>query len=180
MVRTVPILVLATLVTAACDESRPRRAEAPRTDRGDKQALFGDPTLLPTREGERARAEVSMAREIEQAISVLPAAASSRVDVELSRRGVERAPRVIAVVRGQPTAQTEALREQVATIVLAVAGPDADARLVVEPGGSPLPEPTRPPSWMLLMGVLGLGLCAGILVERIRQLRASSRPPTRP
>ena len=48
----------------ACADPRPR---TPRIDRpGDKQAVYGDPTLLPTREGERVRMEVALAREIEQ------------------------------------------------------------------------------------------------------------------
>ena len=41
------------LTSMACADPRPR---TPRIDRpGDKQAVYGDPTLLPTREGERVR-----------------------------------------------------------------------------------------------------------------------------
>lgn len=172
-----PLLLLA---PGGCEGSRPRPTPAPATA-ADKAALFGDPSLVPTREGERARRELALAQEIEQAIDMLPSVARARVDVELSDGERAEPPRVLAVVLGQPGAELDALAARVRKIAHAVTGPGAAVEVVASPSPDPTSPPPERPWWPLLLGVLGLGWCGGTLVERARRLRRAraDRPAPR-
>ena len=161
----------------ACADPRPR---TPRIDRpGDKQAVYGDPTLLPTREGERVRMEVALAREIEQALAVLPTVARARVDVELPPRGHAQSPRVLAVLELPAEVDPEPSRPSIDAIIETIAGPAARTEIVIASASPSAPSPEPPPSVLLLLAVLGLGISTGIAIERARVLwgRASSPRP---
>lgn len=162
-------LLALVLVTAAlgCGEPSSRRP-VPERGASDKAALFGDPSLVPTREGERARREVALAQEIEQALGVLPSVARARVDVELTEGPA--AARVLAVVAGDPGADADTLSARARTVAHAVVGPRAAVEVVAESTPAPAP-PAEPTRWPLLVGVLGLGFFGGTLIERIRGLR---------
>jgi hypothetical protein len=182
MQRSLRLLALVPLVSVlGCTEPAPRRA-APGRGAVDKAALYGDASLVPTRQGERARREVALAREIEAALVVLPSVVRARVDVELPEHAAS--PRVLAVVAGQPEADATALAARVGSIAHTVMGPTAAVEVVTEPSpASPasVALPSERTRWPLLLGVLGLGFFAGVLLERLRQLRSPStarRPST--
>ena len=165
MARRAALLGLS-LALCACAEPS---STPPRPDRrADKEAAYGDPTLLPTREGERVRMEVALAREIEQAIVLLPEVTRARVDVEQPRRHHDGPTRVLAVV--ETTTSADSLRSTIDAIARTIAGPDATIELVLASSPS---EPSPPPSWPLLLGILGLGLSLGISIERGRALYGS-------
>lgn len=143
----------------------------------DKAALYGDASLVPTRAGERIRTETALAREIEQAVAVLPSVARVRVDVELpdamprpgARPHPPAEPRVIAVVAGAAPHDDASTPARIEAIARAVVGPRAAVEVIVE--GSAPPAPAPPPArWPLLLCVLGLGFFVGVLVERTRRI----------
>lgn len=175
------LLTLATLpLWLGCGSAEPARSRVPIRGASDKAALFGDASLVPTRAGERARREVALAQEIEQALGVLPSVAQARVDVELPERPADASPRVLAVVSGDPGADATALATRARTIAHAVMGPAAAVEVVAEPVATPAPAPPIVPlRWPLLLGVLGLGFFGGVLLERIRGLRRATAPQRR-
>src|SRR5690606_7595610 len=59
---------LASILALARDRPLPK-APPPAEARSDKEALFGDPMLVPSRAGERAREELALAGEIERLIA---------------------------------------------------------------------------------------------------------------
>jgi hypothetical protein len=171
MPRLPRILALVPLSWAlGCGEPASPRRPVPARGATDKAALFGDPSLVPTREGERARREVALAQEIEQALGVLPSVTRARVDVELPERPADADARVLAVVAGEPGADAAALTERTRAVARTVMGPAAAIEVVSEPIPAPAP-PAVPMRWPLLLGVLGLGFFGGTLLERIRVLR---------
>lgn len=171
--------MLLALVTPAlvlgCGAPEPARSRVPDRGAADKAALFGDASLVPTRQGERARREVALAQEIEQALGVLPSVTRARVDVELPERPADASPRVLAVVSGGAGADATALAARARTIAHAVMGPSAAVEVVAEPSPAPAAAPPAVPlRWPLLLGVLGLGFFGGMLLERIRGLRRAA------
>lgn len=166
----VAVGVVALLLAVGC-EARPRARPRAPAAAADKAALFGDPSLVPTREGERARREVALAQEIERALAVLPAVLGARANVELPSPGIAGPPRVLAVVLAAPDADAPAVTAQARAIAHAVVGPAAVLEVVVEPSPAVAASPTPRTPWPLLLGMLGLGLCIGTLVERARRLR---------
>ncbi len=174
MHRPVRILALASLWLAlACEAPAAPRGPGPAPRRADKAALFGDPSLVPTREGEQARREIALAQEIERALAVLPSVVEARVDVELPPRATRGRPRVLAVVRGAVDADESSLPARVLTVAHAVVGPEAAVEVMVERSPAPDRRPEEPLPWALGLGVLGLGFFAGVLLERTRKLRGA-------
>lgn len=137
----------------------------------DKAALFGDPSLVPTRRGERAREELGQAETITRALALLPAVEQARVDVERPDRATDGPPRVLAVIRVDPRTDRAALQDRAERIASTVAGPDATIEALVVPGEAAPVRPAAPTPWPLLLGVLGLGYFVGTLVERARRVR---------
>ncbi|MCH9687428.1 MAG: hypothetical protein K0V04_38695 [Deltaproteobacteria bacterium] len=165
--------LLALVVTAACGAPNPRPGPVARQT-SDKAALFGDPTLVPTRAGERARQEIALAHEIEHAARVLPAVARVRVDVELDRTpaSTPAPPRALVVAQQRLDTDRAQLRDAITTIGATVLGPNAQIELVIE--SAPAQAPTRwLPGWPLVIGVLGLGFFGGMLAERSLRMRRS-------
>ncbi|MEM7153175.1 MAG: hypothetical protein AAF799_10040 [Myxococcota bacterium] len=168
-------LGLVLVLAAGCGEATPRSPSTPVRGRPDKAELFGDPTLVPTREGERVRRELGMAREIEHALAVLPAISASRVNVELPQRPSDGA-RVLAVVNATAPDGPDSVRERIATIIATIVGAKAQAEIVIEEPEAHAPAPPLSFDWPLVLGVLGLGFFAGMFVERARRLRPNGLP----
>ncbi len=151
-------------LVACADAPVPRGAE--RTP--DKAALYGDPGLVPTREGEQARREAAQAGEIRAAVELLAGVESARVDVESDDAGT----RAVVVVRLHDEDAREDVRASTQRIVEAVLGPD-DLETVIELGSprveAPL-EPTPRTTWPIAIAVLGLGFSLGVTFDRARRL----------
>jgi hypothetical protein len=171
MLRVGSMVALLLLSLSACSQEVPRSQRQRPRARPDKAELFGDPGLVPTREGERARRELARAGEIEKALAIVPLVRRSRVDVELDEAGA--VARVLVVVDAE--ASDDELEPTVRRIVGSVAGSDAldSAEIIVR---SQPNEPTKaPPSWALLATVLALGVSLGISYERGRRVLAIRR-----
>jgi hypothetical protein len=152
----------------ACGVGEPRaRSRGPTPD---KAALFGDPTLVPTRVGEQARRELARAGEIEAAIAVLPGVDAVRVTVE----SAEPEHRVVVTLRA--SADEASVRRAVAAIVEGVMGrerPHALA-LIVDATSPDIDRPTGIPL-ALALALVGLGASAGITLDRLARLRRRRR-----
>jgi len=163
-------VLLAAVAGSGCAEDPPPPRPLPTRAAPDKAALFGDPSLVPTRDGERARRELGQAQEIAAALGVLPAVDDARVDVELGSASTE-PTRVLVVVRGQARAPRDALTEQARTIARQVVGAEASVEVLVELlPASPTPEPP-PLRWPLALALLGLGFSGGVLIDRAARAR---------
>jgi hypothetical protein len=147
------------IASLACGEPsghRPAKATA-----SDKRALYADPMLVPTREGERIRAEIALAGEIEQALRMFPELQDVRVHVETST-----VPTRVAVFGAAPTELVTQLRAHTDEVARAVAGDDivgvtTIAALDPEP-------PAREPRLHLVLALAlwGLGASMGIAADR--------------
>lgn len=159
------------MLACACEA---RSSVRPRAAHLDKQAVFGSASLVPTREGERARRELAIAGELEQALAQLELG-PAHVDVEL-REPVTVI--VIARVRhdqddqadqdDQSLARAEATVAQLAHAMVPELDP-ANLHLWLQPGHEQpaAPEPSSR-TWLLMLACLGLGLSFGIAGERLR------------
>lgn len=152
------------LVCAGCPA--PQRPAVPgRTV--DKQTLYGDAGLVPTREGERVRHELALAGELRAALLQLGLSAV-HVDVELNDP-----PGVIVIAQLDPEADADALEALEATITgfARVIVPDATTVHVELRRGEPDGERPAPPdggrAWAIALACLGLGLSLGVTVERL-------------
>ena len=159
-------LVLGLLVSCA-DPPPPRRTQPRRP--ADKAALYGDAALLPTRAGERARAEVALAGELRAAIETLHGVERARVTVVIAD---EVAHSAAVVVRARIATDVAEVRESTTRIARASLG--ANAELTVEvtspQESTPAekdPAPRRP---FVLLAVLGLGFSLGLAFDRTRRM----------
>jgi hypothetical protein len=153
--------LLAIALIGACEaEPRPRTADGPT----GKLELFGDPSLVPTREGERIRRELAIAGELEQALLEL-GLATAHVDVEL------REPAAVVVI-ARAGSEPGPTQTEIANLVHALVELEpTNLQLHVLPAKLEPPVPERRfDGWTvaLLLTALGLGGCLGILGERLR------------
>ncbi len=150
------------LVTAAGPTAGPERRPP------NKYALFGDPTLVPTRAGERARAELAAEADVRAVLAALTESADWTVAVRWPTGDDPGA----VVIAGPAVVASD----QVARIAEAVLGPWSRGQVVVETfASSPTPaEPTDAPAlpWLLAVALVGLGASAGIVHERVRRRRS--------
>jgi type III secretory pathway lipoprotein EscJ len=128
----------------------------------DKQAMFGSASLVPTREGERARRELAIAGELEQALALL-GLGPAHVDVEL-REPVA----VIVIARGDD--RSEATIAELAGAMIPELDP-ANLHVWLQPASveAPTREQSNGRTWALMLACLGLGLSLGIAGERLRR-----------
>ncbi|MBX7081463.1 MAG: hypothetical protein K1X88_19845, partial [Nannocystaceae bacterium] len=148
-----------------CDAPAPARI-------ADKAALFGDPTLVPTRHGERARLELAAAGEITRALLATGRLASVHVDVERSDAGA----RVLIAGRWAPG--HDAADAEIVAVVHAVVGASAEVALALTPAAAASPvgaAPAGPPVLPLLLAAMGLGASGGVLLDRIARRRRRGR-----
>ncbi|MFO7566066.1 MAG: hypothetical protein R6X02_25705 [Enhygromyxa sp.] len=169
--KTLAALLGPGLLACACEQ---RAVERPSPAALDKQAVFGSASLVPTREGERARRELAIAGELEQALARL-GLGPAMVDVELRGAGGEthEASAVIVIARRPHHLDAGQAEATVAELVGAmVPGLEAGGlHLWWQPTIAEAPGPAHAPtwrSWALMFSCLGLGLSLGVLAERMR------------
>lgn len=153
----------AAAIASACDPPRP---PAIREVRG-KRELFGDPALVPTRAGERAREELALGDAVSSALGALGAEGLA-VEVRLADAGD---PGAVIVTGMGPPGWSEAEAE---ALVRELCGPRAGAVRVAWRGAAPDPAPRRAGDLPLYGALLGLGASAGVAVDRLRRRRARS------
>ena len=155
---------LAGVLVAACSEPAP----PPQRAAPDKAALFGDASLVPSREGEAARRELAGAGEI---AAVLRASGwIERVHVD-----VEQGESVRVVIAGTRSATAPAeLDAEIAAIVAGVLARD-DAEIVLAIA-TPHEAPERPRRELpLALAALGLGASVALAIDRALRRRRSRR-----
>lgn len=155
--RTSACLLLA-LVACQPPESRPVRRTSP-----DTRSLYGDPALVPTPEGERARRDLARAGDLE---SLLPLD-EPHVVVGHPPDAPEQ-----VLVRGRlrPEADETQVREAILTNARAIFG--SEAKVGLQLVASDPPAHDRPPLDPLLwMAFIGLGASAGVALDRERRRR---------
>jgi type III secretory pathway lipoprotein EscJ len=163
-VSTARALLFVSMIACSCEaRPHPRPGPAPL----DKQAMFGSASLVPTREGERARRELAIAGELEQALAELELG-PAHVDVEL-REPVA----VIVIAREHDDRSADEAQVAIAALARAMVPELEPGNLHVwlQPASTQTTAPERAPSWRsaaLMLACLGLGLSLGITGERLR------------
>ncbi len=168
-------LVVTPVVDAVHDESMQVAARV-----ADKAALYGDPALVPTRAGERARQELALAAAVAAAVAARADGGAPVVEVRLPAgaegRGAEGrgADGGAVVVAGEVALEVE----EVVRIAEAVVGAWSVGRVAVfvrSPRAGALAAEDRPGpaglDWRLVLALVGFGVSAGIAVERLRRGR---------
>lgn len=154
------------------DPTSTRPTAAARQASTDKQALYGDPTLVPTREGERFRREIALAGEIEQALRLFPELDDVRVHAEVGPETT----RVAVFVRTHPQVMATQIRAQVDAVVTAVAGADV-LRSTTITATPPQPSEPRPELGLAMaLALLGFGASLGVTTDRLARRRRRRRP----
>lgn len=147
----------------------------------DKAAAYGDASLVPTRQGERARHEVALAGEIERLVAVDSRVQRVEATVRLSPSTA--APHVAVVVQHRGRALDDETHRDLAAELVALAQSVVPAAAIddidiVIHRDSPPSTPSLP--WALAVALLGLGISTGVAVERwrrrIRDATARPRP----
>ena len=160
----------------ACEGPAPRVA----VDRvPDKSRLYGDTALVPTRAGERAREELALAGSVVAALRARGGQGALAVEVRLPTPGDPGA----AVVAGSLALDAAS----VVRITEGVLGAWSAGRVQVElaPARAEASEAAQATvaaadgagrvaswqGWLLAVALLGLGVSAGVSIERLRQRR---------
>jgi hypothetical protein len=144
----------------------PAARSAPRTT--DKAALFADPTLVPTRDGEAARRELAESGEITKAIRATSWIDDAHVDVEHAGE------RTRVLVGGMRTSSApDDLDARVRDIVRAVCGDDID--LVLAIADAPTTPQRRRLDLPLGLALVGLGASIAVLADRGWRRRLAKR-----
>lgn len=130
-----------------------------------KAGLYGDPALVPTRAGERAREELARAGAVADALAAL-GAADLRVEVRLPHGDDPGA--VVVAGRAPPGADEAELRALIRDLCGPWSGPVV--RIAWRRG-----EPERPRGRAgelpLYLALVGLGASAGVTIDRLRRRR---------
>jgi hypothetical protein len=157
------IVLASTVVVLGCGEpARPR----PEPTTPDKRALYGDPSLVPTREGERIRREIALAGELEQTLRLFAELEDVRVHVDSNTTPA----RVAVVGRASPHASAD-LHARVEAVVGGMVGPNTSILISI---ARPAPEPPvrEPPLGLALaLSLLGLGISIGVTADRLARRR---------
>lgn len=156
-------LALVALMACAC-EAHPSVRPNPAAQL-DKQKTFGNASLVPTREGERARRELAIAGELERALAQLDLG-PAHVDVEL------REPVTVVVIARIRDDRSPSEAERAAITLAHAMVPElapANLHVWLQPASAEPPPPdSAARTWQLMLACLGLGLCLGIARERLR------------
>lgn len=154
-----------------CQPPAPPRP-LPASPRPDKASLYGDPSLIPTRRGEHARAELALAGDLEALVEALEGVLSTRADVTLTPDLA--LARAVVVVRHERLPQDEGtLKLDVHSIARATLPPGNTAVLLHHVSGEERPaDPSRPPLLLAFVS-LALGISMGVTAERLAQRRRS-------
>lgn len=170
MVPTPARWLAVTLVLSGCSEPAVRR---PQTREVTRATLFGDPQLVPTREGERVRRELATAAEIRETLAGALPWAVDHVQVRLTAGEVP--GRVSVILQTTEAASYQPDAEVVSQIRRLVAGivPESDWRpeqTSVVVGAAPSKqdqEDTRGARvFFLALSLIGLGASGGVVIDR--------------
>lgn len=135
----------------------------------DKAALFGEPSLVPTRAGERAREELALAAAVASAVAARADGGAPVVEVRLPAAGDGGAVVVAGAVALAP--------EEVVRIAEAVVGAWSVGRVEVFAAGAgagtpeavTCPDAAGGPRWPLMLALTLFGASAGVAVDRLRR-----------
>ena len=178
---------LGLLVLTAC--GGPDRPARPARAATSKASLYGDASLVPTRAGEHARAELALSAELQRVIETPPGILRVTVSVRLPAAPIGRSPRshsaptrAVVSVTVAPEVDVDATRYDVAALADTWLGPNAAVQTLITRAPAP-PSPDPLPLPMLAFALLGLGATAGVTVDRAfdrrrRRIRRA-RPPHR-
>ncbi len=165
--RTIAALAI---VGAGCSEPSPRPNERTAPD---KAALFGDPTLVPTRAGELARRELASAGELAAVLRANGWLEHPHVDVEHAEP-----IRVVIAGTRSPAAPSE-LDAELRRITAAVLADDGvELVLAIAEPAAPVPTERRR-ELPLFFAALGLGASISLLLDRSWRRRARVRAARR-
>lgn len=150
---------VAALLLVACGAEPARPGAAPRLT--DKRALYGDPGLVPTRAGERAREELALASSIAAAVRARAEVVALAVEVRLPTAAD---PGAVVI-----TGEVALAKEHVARLAEAVVGPWSVGQVQVElaPARAVASDPPARPRWALALALIGFGAAAGISIDRL-------------
>jgi hypothetical protein len=160
----ISLLAYAALGCGEASTTQPSPRIAP-----DKAELFGDPTLVPTRDGEAARRELAAAGELAAVLRASGWIDEVHVDVEHGA-----ITRVVVGGRRSAAAPTE-LAPAVQAVAQGVLGDELELVLAIaEPVASE--PPLRGRELPLLLAALGLGASVALVLDRtLRRRRAPRR-----
>ena len=142
----------------------------------DKARLYGDPALVPTRAGERAREELALAGSVVAALRARAGAGELAVEVRLPTKDDPGA----AVVTGAlalDAASVARISEGVlgawsaGRVQVELAPPRAEVSEAAPVSVSAAPAGLGWQTWLLALALLGLGVSAGVSIERLRRRR---------
>lgn len=148
----IAVIMLMLAVGPGCDPEPRPSAPAKTTD---KRSLYADPTLVPSRAGERARAELATSGEVERVVGAHPDVES----VVASQNGETLV--VVAVV--DPSVTPAELDALVKPLV-----PQGTSVSVQTHAKKAPPNTRRGLPMVLAIALVGLGLSAGVWLERYR------------
>jgi len=136
----------------------------------EKARLYGDPALVPTRAGERAREELALAGSVVAALRARAGDGALAVEVRLPTAEDPGA----AVVTGALTLDAASVARisegvlgawSVGRVQVELAPPRAE----VSEAGEAERVSAAPTTWLLALALLGLGVSAGVSIERLRR-----------
>jgi len=169
-------VALLQIALAGCAPPPSPRSAPQVRHKTSKEALFGDPSLVPTRAGERARVEIALARTIEEHLAEDPEISAVRAHVA-SADGKGEGPAQIVISLQGPRGGALEQEERAREVALAILG-DREAKVTIDrieaPRGAQEPPSAqvRPLSVILALALLALGASAAISVDRLRRRRS--------
>jgi hypothetical protein len=150
---------------ACAEPPDPRSLRESPAAASDKRSLYGDPRLVPTREGERIRREIATASEIEQALRIALPIEALRVVVD----GKDESRRAAVFLRVPPQIEADEARARADAVVTAIAGATIDRSIAVVVSPDAPPRPARELGVALALALLGLGASMGVTADRLRR-----------
>jgi len=169
------------LSATACGDPPPRPVPTTNATGPSKAELFGSASLVPTRAGERARAELALAAELDRVLEAMRAVDTADVAIRLPPTTFDShasAPaRALVTVALEPDADAASARIGIGRTARTWLGPQAELDVTVAEA-APIAEPTQErPSKLLMLAValLGLGASLGVTVDRAFDRRRRKR-----
>lgn len=169
---------------SGCSDPPPPRA--PVSVRATKSSLYGNVALVPTRAAEHARAELSVAAELQTALLSLPGVHDATVAVRvpaasplLARRASVAPTTALITTALAHDVDVDAHRAEAMALAATWLGPGAQIQLSAHSASDNDPDdpgaPDRPWAWLALC-LIGLGASAGVTLDRALERQRRRRP----